>query len=258
MLVRVNNKPGLLMEAGSVGLDEYLIVKDALYEGPSQYRIRCICLRDRTLAERTGWLSGLFPLMKHRPFDHDNTALFSTHAGDFDILLFHGDDESRMSKAIRPYDAVLRSKARIAFMSRSTPAGRAMLLNAGFDDVFDSRMDHVEVICRLDAIMRRINIRRSSEIRSDESIDWRAVSRHSIHRLTRREAELFSLLYRNAGTFVPFKELARSTVTRHTSSSRRALSVTMCKIRKKLADNIDLVSDNRGAYRMVISEEPEA
>jgi len=255
LLVRVNNKPGLMMESGFVGLDDYLIEKPALDEGHHEYRIRCICLRDRTMAERKAWLSGLFPMMEQRPFDHDDTSLFSTHAGDFDILLFHGDDERRMSKAIRPYDAVLRSKAKIAFMSRSTPAARAVLLNAGFDDVFDSRMDHVEMVCRLEAIMRRINIRRNSETRSDESIDWRAVTRHCSDRLTKREAEIFSLLFRNAGNFVPFEELARSEVTSHTSGSRRALSVAMCKIRKKLADNVDLVSDNRGAYRLVVRPE---
>ena len=255
MLVRVNNKPSMMMEKGFVGLDDYLFDSLADEQHHPEYRIRCICLRDRTMPERKGWLTALFPMMEHRPFDHDDTSLFSTHAGDFDILLFHGDDERRMSKAIRPYEAVLRSKAKIAFMSRSTPVARAVLLNAGFDDVFDSRMDHVEMVCRLEAIMRRINIRRSSETRSDESIDWRAVTRHCSDRLTKREAEIFSLLFRNAGNFVPFEELARSEVTSHTSGSRRALSVAMCKIRKKLADNVDLVSDNRGAYRLVVRPE---
>lgn len=258
MLVRVNNKPGLMMEQGFVGLDDYVFDSAGVEHSQPEYRIRCICLRDRTMPERKAWLSALFPKMEHLAFDHDDTSLFSTHAGEFDILLFHGDDERRMSKAIRPYDAVLRSKAKIAFMSRSTPSARAVLLNAGFDDIFDSRMDQVEMVCRLEAIMRRINIRRTLENRSDEAIDWRAVARHCTDRLTKREAEIFSQLYRNVGNFVPFEDLAHSVVTSQTSGSRRALSVAMCKIRKKLADNVELVSDNRGAYRLLVRSELSA
>ncbi|HMO68046.1 MAG TPA: winged helix-turn-helix domain-containing protein [Novosphingobium sp.] len=248
MLVRLRKLDSVFFPSGSSRhLSDYLIVsgRDAVEE---DLVVRCIHLADRSFESRRKLVDIAFPGVDHQRFDRNDTALFSSVNQQFDVLLLHGDDERRMAQGIRGYMPLLHSKVKIAFMSLSNPPARAILLNAGFDEVFDGRSTQEDISCRVGAIVRRIRYREAVELRNSGDIDWDLVNRHSQERLTRREAELFLLLFRSFGEKVPFSKLANSQISQNKSKSRRALSVAMCKIRKKLDSDLDIISCYDGGY----------
>lgn len=119
---------------------------------------RILYLNDSNVSLRRDWLISVFTDFEDARYTELDTNLLVSSINHYSLFLLHGDDVSRMAKIIRCNSEILAGKLKIALCHMSSPAERAILLNSGFDDVFDLKMDRVEALSRIFAIKRRMLI----------------------------------------------------------------------------------------------------
>ncbi|MEY4722278.1 MAG: hypothetical protein RIQ46_2003 [Pseudomonadota bacterium] len=209
---------------------------------------RVVHVGDRNLAARGNWLAALYPVTVSVKYNELDTTLLSSASGDFQLFILHGDDTDRMSKIIRRNSEVLAGKIKIALCSRSYPPDRARLLNSGFDDVFDLRMDPVEAFARINAMQRRRTMAMRSQISEINNVLLEEIHQYTKQRLTHREYEVLAKLVSKRGAPVSFSELSRSKNKRIPPMGRQALQVFICRLRKKLKPGIHINCNFDGGY----------
>lgn len=211
-------------------------------------RARIVFLSDRNAPARENWIRAIYPDEPSSKYSELDTTLFSTSTGAFQMLLLHGDDPERMAKIIRRDTESLSGKIKIALCSRTYPPDRAKLLNAGFDDVFDLRMDPIEAFARINAMQRRRTIAQRSQAPDINAVLLEEIHHYTTRRLTHREYEVLAKLVSKRGAPVSNSELSRSKNKRIPPMGVKALQVFICRLRKKLRPEYKINSNLDGCY----------
>lgn len=135
-------------------------------------------------------------------------------------------------------------------------------LNTGADDFLAKPFAFAELQARLNAVLRRSCMERTSELRCGPLVyDSGALSFHvegSYLSLTPRECAMLATLIEKAGHVVPRSTLARRAFTAQGDMNLDAVEVVIHRLRKKLANTAVNVETIRGAgYRLVCAEPAE-
>ena len=210
--------------------------------------VRIVFLSDKGSAGRENWLSAIYPDAPASKFSELDTTLFSSGQSTFHLLVLHGDDPERMTKIIRRNTEALAGKIKIALCTRTYPPDRAKLLNAGFDDVFDLRMDPVEALARINAMQRRRAIAQKSQAPDINAVLLEEIHQYTTRRLTHREYEVLAKLVSKRGAPVSVAELSRSKNKRIPTMGVKALQVFICRLRKKLKPGCNIFNNFDGCY----------
>lgn len=234
-------------EAGLAGL--------TVLEMERQFRrliTRSVFIRDKSLEERFAWCAGVFGTIEHYRYFENATDIFSAAREGYEIFLAHGDDPVRLAKMFRRNKAILSSKIKVALMAHSSPADRALLLNAGFDLVADCRMEKAEYVARIVAIYTRSFKHGASVVGPFD--DFRIVLRKYFSKevatkdMRDRELLIMVRLSEKLNHPVHSSELRRAPTGHVTELTNRSLCVAISNLRKKLAPEYTIVADYMGGY----------
>lgn len=181
----------------------------------------------------------------------------SSSQNNYDVLFVSGNDPRRMSKLVRLYRPVLADKTKIAVLARSTPPERALLLNGGFDDVFDLRTNPIEARCRVLAHVRRYDVhrrkiadqelRRTNTQRSDNM-------QFFTRKLTRVETDIFNKLLASLNRPVPLQDLCARPTSDDGPLSHKSLQVFICRIRRKLIPGLKIRLSGSDGYQLCFTD----
>lgn len=103
-------------------------------------RARVAMFGDAANLPQYQWVQLSFPNSSQSIISESYIADFGHTRGEFDLVVVMGNDPRRLRQLMRLYRPLLSSRPKIAVMQSSNPRDRAMLLNCGFDDVFDTKM----------------------------------------------------------------------------------------------------------------------
>lgn len=204
---------------------------------------------DRGVRSQLDWLDGLLPNTFAGRISESYIAPVANRY--FRILVVCGNDPKRLIKLLRCYRNLVGRKLCIAMTQRSLPADRGKLLNAGFDDVFDLRMSHIEANCRLNAHLRRLDKAAlvgtgecsGSATRYDPVVDQLAN-----RRLSERERLVLGVLHLRLDQLTPLPDIHRAIRKRYGHSRDRSLHVVISLLRQKLRQDYRIVYHGEGGY----------
>ncbi|MFA7588101.1 MAG: hypothetical protein WCY11_18245 [Novosphingobium sp.] len=212
--------------------------------------VRSRHLRDRNHGLRSQWARGVFPQFEDRQYHETDTRIFSRHDADFDLFLFHGDDPGRMSRFLKANRIAVSSKIALALLARRSATDTTMLLNAGYDDVFDVTMDAVEAIIRVRAIERRRNVIRLHPAKTAEPALSSDLSPYVVYRLSPRERDILLKLANACGRPVPTNHLCLPFNAEGPLLNKEAVSVFISRLRKKLRPRFTIRSGHNATYTL--------
>jgi DNA-binding response OmpR family regulator len=154
----------------------------------------------------------------------------------------------------------------IMLTARDEPIDRVRGLEAGADDYVGKPFDHLELMARVRAVLRRLDVRAPANRvagyrRGDLEIDTEAraarIAGRAVH-VTGTEWRLLDELVANAGWIVPHDRLAARMRGRDEPGDLEALRVFIRRLRRKLGDDAAdprYIETVRGiGYRMLVSE----
>lgn len=123
---------------------------------PHEVSCAYISLTDVDEREREAWLAKVFQACEQISLTAPALDELPEVTDRPDAFVVGGTKPYELVFSLLGSPRVMRSCMKIALVSDMPPEHVAKLLNAGFDDVFDiTRMDPVEAIARLRAILRR-------------------------------------------------------------------------------------------------------
>ncbi|MFA7584932.1 MAG: winged helix-turn-helix domain-containing protein [Novosphingobium sp.] len=218
----------------------------------NEIAVRAIYLQDKSVAERSQWVQDVFPDTAEYKYKEDDTSILSHYRENFETVVVHGDDARRMARILKVNRAITRSKVNIAVMAKSMPPDRAILLNGGFDDVFDMRMDTVEATARVRSIMRRRRIIFDNATFGADDTVLDRIGSYVTAKLSPRELELFTKLVKNSGRAVSGSDLRRSASKTNPDMNENSIQVFICRLRKKLRPGVEIRSNYDGGYTLSI------
>lgn len=160
------------------------------------------------------------------PISDNYLAYTSEESLRYNVIFVVGKDISRFRRFMKTYAPIMARKAKIAVTKDASPARRAKILDAGFDDVFTTAMP-VEL---LDLQLRNI------------------VSTP----LQPREIRLMRKLLSSQGSVVRTHELASVTNDAVQSISLASLRVAISNLRGKLQKHVRIRSHGLDGYSLVI------
>lgn len=203
------------------------------------------------------WIEDLIPGCISGPISESYIAPIACR--DFRIFVVCGNDTSRMVKLLRAYHNLIGRKLNIALLQRSTPADRARLLTAGYDDVFDLRTTRAEALSRINAHLRRMDLATPSAPAEGTAQLDRALEREPIltRPCTERERLILSALYDRRNAVTPNHMIHRRIRSRYGHSNVASLHVVICHIRKKLAEGYAITFNPAGGYMLTDPEHSE-
>jgi DNA-binding response OmpR family regulator len=212
--------------------------------------VRYLSTNDPDKTDRDKYVNSIFGEVVQRTFAYDETFLLSRASAEYDVLLIGGSDPQRMGRFLRANRALLNDIARVAVVTGSTPALRARMLNAGFDDVFDIARTPVE-----EARVRAVAISRDHAItrHTQSSVGQMSSVLEPICNptsLTPREFALLWLMATNLGRPVPVAQMAHEIAHTDPARFRRAIKVSMSNLRRKLLPGWRIETDLQGGYRL--------
>lgn len=202
------------------------------------------------------WLEQVLPSCSYRTVSESYTADVSPARSDYDVLVVAGNDVKRLRQFIRIYRPLLNSKPKLALISGALPRDRALLLNAGFDDVFDPRMAVPEGQARAVAIANRYRDaaeRQAKKLVVNSSIVSEYVSDDFQGNLNLRETSILLTLIAHSPRAVPTHKL-RNTMARRPEISVPTLRVVLSSIRSKLVSSLEIVAIFPNSYALINKE----
>ena len=210
-------------------------------------RIRFASARDPYSAARRDWMQSL-----GLPFDEDDLSrkieiVLSTATVDYDVLIFGCEDVARLTSYVEVSRDILRHKIAFPLMGRSTAHRRAMLLKAGFDDVFDiSKTPPLEGLARIYAVWNRC---RSAKLRwAIEDAKEQMLERVApISRLTISQRNVIECLIKSGDMGASYAHLM-SIYYDNDEISFDHLKVVICNLRKLLNPGYQIKSGRNGRY----------
>ena len=150
-------------------------------------------------------------------------------------------DGYRVLREIRAFSSV----PVIMLTARDEPIDKVRGLEAGADDYVGKPFDHLELMARVRAVLRRLDVKappeRAAPYRRDElAIDVDAREAHVADRrvvLTPTEWRVLELLVANAGWIVPRERIASRVWGRDDPGDLDALRVFVRRLRGKIGDD---------------------
>ena len=203
-------------------------------------RARYVWLNDTANAARGRWLAALFTGLEEFEYHRSDSHFCSLAFRDYDVMIFGGKDAQRLKLILRQNEIILRHKVKICLLSDGTPADRALLLHAGFDDVIDvARINPAEAGARIAGIWRRYaqTAQHDHAVQSEKS-QLAALSLSD--RLTRRQKDALLMLLASAHTPVSYAKLCNTLSRDHSPMSLDCLKVFICALRKWLRPGVKI------------------
>lgn len=212
--------------------------------------IRYLSMNDLHRDARDAWMRATFGTFQHHIFVDLETGFLSVAENDYETLIIGGNDPVRAAKFLRINRAILNRKVKIALMHGGLAAKRAKVLNAGFDDVFDSaRMSSEEAAMRCAAIAARYKAA-THQARAEQELASALERVAHLELLGKRERQLLTLLTSRLGEPVSHFKL-RTELSHNTDElSYNYLKVLASNLRAKLKSPYVLVPGGRGSYRI--------
>jgi len=213
--------------------------------------IRYLSMNDLHRGARDTWLQDAFTNVEYHTFADLETGFLSVAERDYAVLIIGGNDPVRTARFLKANRPILELKAKIALMHRSHAIKRAKVLNAGFDDVFDSaRMSPEEAQARSAAIIARY--RASADVvRSEQELTDVLGRVAHVHLLGKRERQLLVLLTARIGEPVTYYRLRTSLGRDSEEISYNYLKVLASNVRAKLKPPYVILPSDHNAYRIV-------
>lgn len=212
--------------------------------------IRYLSMNDLHREARDNWLRATFGVFDLYTFVDLETRFLSIAESDYETLIIGGNDPVRAARFLRINRPILASKVKIALMYGSLASKRAKLLNAGFDDVFDSaRMGGEEAAMRCAAIVARYRAaahQAQAELELASSLERVA----NLHLLGKRERQLLKLLAERLGEPVSHYKLRTELGNNADELSYNYLKVLASNLRAKLKSPYVLVPGGQGSYKI--------
>lgn len=212
--------------------------------------IRYLSMNDLHREARDTWLRNAFGTYEHHTFVDLETRFLSIAESDYETLIIGGNDPVRAARFLRINRPILTRKVKIALMHGSLASKRAKLLNAGFDDVFDSaRMGGEEAAMRCAAIVARYRAaahQAQAELELASSLERVA----NVHLLGKRERQLLKLLAERLGEPVSHYKLRTELSNSTDELSYNYLKVLASNLRAKLKSPYVLVPGGQGSYKI--------
>lgn len=172
----------------------------------------------------------------------------------YDVLIIAGNDTKRIKRLLRYYAPALALKPKIALARTSSPAERAALLRAGFDDVFDTRMPLPEAQARMQTLVQRYEIARLDNGAPRGGVATNDQDQHFIQVPSGRERAVFELLLAAKGSAVPGRSLARA-LGQAEPLKPATIKVIVSALRKKLRQGAEIRSDRQNGYALSLAPE---
>ncbi len=219
---------------------------------PAIIRTAFVFYRDRIEAERSDWVSSVFP--GYLSFEIERVAqLFApVNQARFDVLVVGSNDAVRVSKMLRTHVNTIPDKPKILLVRAMSPTDRAAALMAGFDDVIDyMRAKPEEVVARVTAMVRRYQIAASDGAAQDLA-DSRLARVADLDSLTVRERSVLQELIKRRGRPVSNALLCELISPGAVSASGLYLRVVICCLRKKLRDGASIVTRMGQGYELAL------
>ena len=151
----------------------------------------------------------------------------------------------------------------VMLTARDEPMDKVRGLEGGADDYVGKPFDHLELLARVRAVLRRLDLKapaqrtgtyRRGELEIDVEMRLARIGDEHV-RLTATEWRILELLVANAGWIVPHERLAARVWGREEPADRDALRVFVRRLRAKLGDDASqprYVETVRGlGYRML-------
>lgn len=212
--------------------------------------IRYLSMNDLHRDARDAWLRATFGTFEHHAFVDLETRFLSIAESDYETLIIGGNDPVRAARFLRLNRPILASKVKIALMHGSLASKRAKLLNAGFDDVFDSaRMSGDEAAMRCAAIAARYQAA-AHKARADLELISALERVANVDQLSKRERQLLTLLTERLGEPVSHYKLRAELGQNAEELSYNYLKVLASNLRAKLKSPFVLVPGGQGTYKI--------
>jgi DNA-binding response OmpR family regulator len=170
-------------------------------------------------------------------------------------------DGYRVLREVRRFSAV----PVIMLTARDEPIDKVRGLEAGADDYVGKPFDHLELMARIRAVLRRVDIRapslsaayRRGRLEIDTAARTASVGGRAVG-LTATEWRILEQLVANAGWVVPHDRLAARVWERDEPGDLAALRVFVRRLRAKLGDDAGsprYIETVRGVgYRLLVSD----
>ncbi len=212
--------------------------------------IRYLSMNDLHRDARDTWLQSAFPTFELYTFVDLETRFLSIAEQDYETLIIGGNDPVRAARFLRINRPILARKVKIALMHGSLASKRAKVLNAGFDDVFDSaRMGPEEAEARCAAILSRYRAA-AHQAREEQELASSLERIAHLHLLGKRERQLLTLLAVRLGEPVSHYKLRTELSNGNDEMSYNYLKVLASNLRAKLKSPFVLVPGGQGSYKI--------
>lgn len=207
---------------------------------------------DRVERDRQEWVNRVFPECCPFEIARIDQLLSWPNGPQFDVLIVGCNDAPRVTKMLRDYAHVARSKPKVLIVKGIAPTERAMALMAGFDDVFDyTRMQPEEAVARLRALRRRYLIH--AEVLAREDLQAASLALvANVQALTRSETKVLAALMRRRGRTVSYFALRVEIGGVGEIGSFNYLTVVVCHLRRKLREGVLIENEPRAGYKIVL------
>lgn len=198
------------------------------------------------------WIEQVLPNSSARTVSESYMADVSPARSDYDLLVAAASDVKRIKQFLKIYRPLLNAKPKIALTSESMPKDRVSLLNAGFDDVFDTRMHPLEGQARIAAIYARYSLLSAQvqEVARKSEALQQYLAPDMADQVNQREASILNALIGRSPRPVPTFVL-RDTLADRPAVSLATLRVIISSLRSKIASPFIIVSIAPSSYALI-------
>ena len=229
---------------------EYLISIGEL----NKLNIRYVGTSDLYQNKRNFWLDIVFPECKKFAYIDGMTNYFSIAEGDFQVIIFGGNDAVRAASFLKDGKPLLNRRLKISLMTNSMPRRRASALSSGFDDVFDTnRTQPAEAFARVATMWARYQERVDCD--RNAAADRAQINLVADYAsLTARERLLIQILLSKPGQLVPYILLQSRLSYQIEDLTFSHLKVIVCELRKKIRPYYKIKSRAFIGYELIYSK----
>ncbi|WP_298290103.1 hypothetical protein [Novosphingobium sp.] len=215
-----------------------------------EIRARIAMFGDAANLPQFQWGELAFPNSSASFISESYIADFGNGRGEFDAVVVMGNDPRRLRQLMRLYRPLLRSRPKIAVLQVSNPRDRAMLLNSGYDDVFEPKMPVPEAQARTIALVRRYAATLTGDVPEvPEDVLKSVITEDAIDTISRRQIGLLGLLLKKSPNPVAFDQLC-SCSSKRKRISAATLRVAISNLRSMLKDDVEITYHYPSSYAL--------
>lgn len=215
---------------------------------------RCAYFNERNSKRLLEFVDNIVDDTKHYAISENYITHLSDIGAQFDVLFVCSNDPRRAAKLFRSYRPILKRKINVVIMVKSTPADRALLLSAGYDDVFDLKTDAREVRVRILSYHRRRRNADPMPTPQQILVNGSLESGMLKAKLTPTEGVVFSRLLEARQRPVPLTVLCNSAPRAQARTRMTSARVLLSRLRKKLGPGLAIICQGHAGYALVHTE----